>query len=154
MTVAQKAQFLEKPLTRWLEMLGVFGFCRTAAATRPSLSSSVPHLGSKWVELKWSLLASTEHSCSKVLLYLFPSLWTLHMTLWSPERPWFLSSHGPIGKIIHNSIWWFFFKFYFIFKLYIIVLVLPNIKMNPPQVYMWGINFDIKQQVTFQMGDF
>ena len=25
-----------------------------------------------------------------------------------------------------------FFKFYFIFKLYIIVLVLPNIKMNPP----------------------
>ena len=30
----------------------------------------------------------------------------------------------------------FFFKFYFIFKLYITVLVLPNIKMNPPQVYM------------------
>ena len=29
-----------------------------------------------------------------------------------------------------------FLKFYFIFKLYIIVLVLPNIKMNPPQVYM------------------
>ena len=26
--------------------------------------------------------------------------------------------------------------FYFIFKLYIIVLVLPNIKMNPPQVYI------------------
>ena len=30
----------------------------------------------------------------------------------------------------------FAFKFYFIFKLYKIVLVLPNIKMNPPQVYM------------------
>ena len=30
----------------------------------------------------------------------------------------------------------FFFLFYFIFKLYIIVLVLPNIKMNPPQVYL------------------
>ena len=29
-----------------------------------------------------------------------------------------------------------FFFFYFIFKLYITVLVLPNIKMNPPQVYM------------------
>ena len=28
------------------------------------------------------------------------------------------------------------FFFYFIFKLYIIVLVLPNIKMNPPQVYV------------------
>ena len=33
----------------------------------------------------------------------------------------------------------FFFKSYFIFKLYIIVLVLPNIKMNPPQVYMCSI---------------
>ena len=30
----------------------------------------------------------------------------------------------------------FFKKFYFVFKLYIIVLVLPNIKMNPPQGYM------------------
>ena len=29
-----------------------------------------------------------------------------------------------------------FFLIYFIFKLYKIVLVLPNIKMNPPQVYM------------------
>ena len=29
-----------------------------------------------------------------------------------------------------------FFFFNFIFKLYITVLVLPNIKMNPPQVYM------------------
>ena len=27
-----------------------------------------------------------------------------------------------------------FFKFYFIFKLYITVFVLPNIKMNLPQV--------------------
>ena len=32
----------------------------------------------------------------------------------------------------------FFFFFYFIFKLYITVLDLPNIKMNPPQVYMCG----------------
>ena len=31
----------------------------------------------------------------------------------------------------------YLFKFYFIFKLYITVLVLLNIKMNPPQVYMW-----------------
>ena len=34
------------------------------------------------------------------------------------------------------TIVYFFFLFYFIFKLYITVLVLPNIKMNPPQVYM------------------
>ena len=32
-----------------------------------------------------------------------------------------------------------FFKFYFIFKIYIIVLVFPNIKMNMPQVYLWYI---------------
>ena len=30
----------------------------------------------------------------------------------------------------------FFFKFYFILKFYNIVLVLPNIEMNPPQVYL------------------
>ena len=35
-------------------------------------------------------------------------------------------------------LFFFFFFFNFIFKLYIIVLVLPNIKMNPPQVYMFS----------------
>ena len=34
--------------------------------------------------------------------------------------------------------------FFFIFKLYIIVLVLPNIKMNPPQVY-------IMQNISWEM---
>ena len=33
-------------------------------------------------------------------------------------------------------IYLFIFKFYFIFKLHSIVLVLPNIEMNLPQVYM------------------
>ena len=43
------------------------------------------------------------------------------------------------GNIVTNSIkTLFFFKFYFIFKLYIIVLVLPNIKMNPPQDFKNG----------------
>ena len=39
---------------------------------------------------------------------------------------------------IQYNIWWCysFFLFYFIFKLYNIVLVLPNIEMNRPQVYM------------------
>ena len=42
------------------------------------------------------------------------------------------------SEIHYQTIWvcFFFFKFYFIFKLYNIVLVLPNIKMNLPQVYM------------------
>ena len=43
------------------------------------------------------------------------------------------------------SIWkQFFFFFNFIFKLYITVLVLPNIKMNPPQVYMCGNSFNVE----------
>ena len=40
------------------------------------------------------------------------------------------------GYLNHSSLRLSFFLFYFIFKLYIIVLVLSNIKMNPPQVYM------------------
>ena len=51
----------------------------------------------------------------------------------------FSSSFMVLGltfkSLIHCG-WVFFFKFYLIFKPYIIVLVLPNIKMNPPQVYM------------------
>ena len=35
----------------------------------------------------------------------------------------------------HRCIEQSFFNFFFIFKLYNIVLVLPNIKMNLPQVY-------------------
>ena len=39
-----------------------------------------------------------------------------------------------VGKVM--SLLFILFIFNFIFKLYIIVLVLPNIKMNPLQVYM------------------
>ena len=37
-----------------------------------------------------------------------------------------------------------FFKFYFIFKLYITVLDLPNIKMNPPQVHLLKLDLYIR----------
>ena len=43
---------------------------------------------------------------------------------------------GADSAVLADFWRFFFFKFYFIFKLYITVLVLPNIKMNPPQVYM------------------
>ena len=43
--------------------------------------------------------------------------------------------HNEVS-FFNNFILFIFFKFYFIFKLYIIVLVLPNIKMNLPQAYM------------------
>jgi len=44
--------------------------------------------------------------------------------------------------VLSFQLWEFIMKFiytiyyYFIFKLYNIVLVLPNIEMNPPQVYL------------------
>ena len=47
--------------------------------------------------------------------------------------------HERVLTVIFFFFWLshnFFFFFNFIFKLYIIVLVLPNIKMNPPQVCM------------------
>ena len=48
--------------------------------------------------------------------------------------------HFCLPELLLHFILFFFvvvvLQFYFIFKLYIIVLVLPNIKMNPPQVYM------------------
>ena len=46
----------------------------------------------------------------------------------------------------------FFFKFYFIFKLYIIVLVLRNIKMNPPQVYMRSPPWTLPPPHTIPLG--
>ena len=51
-----------------------------------------------------------------------------------------VSVRAAVGSLIHffffSSVTLFFFNFILFFKLYIIVLVLPNIKMNPPQVYM------------------
>ena len=55
----------------------------------------------------------------------------------------YISPFGMRCPIPFPALYFIFFLFLFIylnfilfFKLYIIVLVLPNIKMNPPQVYM------------------
>ena len=42
--------------------------------------------------------------------------------------------------------------FHFIFKLYKIVLVLPNIKMNPPQVYMCSPSWNLLPPHTISLG--
>jgi len=49
---------------------------------------------------------------------------------------WLKNNSHTTSFFFNWSQYFFFFLFYFFFKLYIIVLVLPNIKMNPPQVYM------------------
>ena len=46
----------------------------------------------------------------------------------------------------------FFILFYFFFKLYIIVLVLPNIKMNPPQVYMCSPSWTLLPPHSIPLG--
>ena len=68
----------------------------------------------------------------KDLKYMYISTCTIALTL-------FFHSISHTLTDAHMYIWVicfvFFFKFYFIFKLYNIVLVLPNIEMNLPQVY-------------------
>ena len=49
---------------------------------------------------------------------------------------WDLPFFAFIFLFFQNGISFIIIFFYFIFKLYKIVLVLPNITMNPPQVYM------------------
>ena len=58
----------------------------------------------------------------------------LHHTAgqWGAKKPF---SNSQSNTVSHNGQRLLFF-FNFIFKLYSIVLVLPNIEMNPPQVYM------------------
>ena len=59
----------------------------------------------------------------------FPALPTINIVT--------LGNIITLSKILFIFFFYFlFFKFYFIFKLNITVLDLPNIKMNPPQVYM------------------
>ena len=75
----------------------------------------------------------------------WPKYWSLSLSISpSDEHPgqisfrmdWLdlLAVQGTLKSLFFS--FFFFFKFYFIFKLYNIVLVLPNIEMNPPQVYM------------------
>ena len=45
-----------------------------------------------------------------------------------------------------------FFQFYFIFQHYNIVLVLPNIEMNPPQVYMCSPSWTLLPPHTLPLG--
>ena len=58
--------------------------------------------------------------------------------------------HPTISFWIINT-WscFFFFNLILFFKLYIVVLVLPNIKMNPPQVYMCFFAPVISREITY-----
>ena len=102
-----------------------------------SLFSYVPHLSGP---NPFSLFTLSSGSCARWLLLVFSQLLSNHHGRWKHLLDWALGARIHIwrpeiadGYDISFS---FFFKFYFIFKLYNIVLVLPNIEMNPPQLYL------------------
>ena len=64
-----------------------------------------------------------------------PFIRVLILLMWVPPS-WANYLARPHLQLRFGNSFLFFILFYFIFKLYIIVLVLPNIKMNQPQVYM------------------
>ena len=90
--------------------------------------------------LAWRILSITlqrvrwVHLCGSLnILWHCLSLWLEGKLTFS--SPVVTAEFSKFAGIL-NATLSFFFLFYFIFKFYIIVLVLPNIKMNPLQVYM------------------
>ena len=71
----------------------------------------------------------------------FPS--PRHISIWLPPGLAVLY----VNVFLCDFYLFIFFKFYFIFKLYIIVLVLPNIKMNPPQAYIGCLSVFFKSSI-------
>ena len=74
----------------------------------------------------WAVISLTSNSCT-----LKDTNLTKRLNKQGPKR-----RKAVIAFIFFLIFLNLFFKFYFIFKLYKIVLVLPNNKMNLPQVYM------------------
>ena len=64
------------------------------------------------------------------------SSWSMCQELYPLSTPIFFFFGHPVYFIL----FFWIYLFYFIFKLYIVVLVLPNIKMNPPHVHPWQIH--------------
>ena len=96
------------------------------------------------MSLSNAFINHTQWYIVRSLAYFCPSL------LFSLERSW---SHCLSNfSSLCFSVFLIFFKFYFIFKLYIIVLVLPNIKMNPPQVYMCSPSWTLLPPHSIPLG--
>ena len=85
-------------------------------------SALAPSIQYHALNLDWRLV-------SYMILYVFQC----H----SPNHPTLSLSHRVQKTVLYISVSFAgLLFFYFIFKLYNIVLVLPNIEMNPPHVYM------------------
>ena len=91
-------------------------------------------------KVMWEDRITRDHGRAKPLGFLF-QMWAGYVQCLPLERKvntdigrcWCSRKRFPQSLVIFFSV---FFFFNIIFKIYIIVLVLPNIKMNPSQVYM------------------
>jgi len=106
-------------------------------STRVFSSESVLHI--RWPE-NWTFSFSIGLPNEFSGLIFFRTEWVDLLAVQGTLKS-ILLHHTSKASILWPSVLFFFFnvlfhflKFYFIFKLYIIVLVLPNIKMNPPQI--------------------
>ena len=97
--------------------------------------SRVWFFATPWIAARQVSLSITNSRSSLRLMSIESVMPSSHLILCRP-----LLLLPPIPPSIRV---FFFFKFYFIFKLYKIVLVLPNIKMNPPQVYMCSPSWNL-----------
>ena len=123
----------------WLDLLAVQGTLKSLLQHHSSKTSVLWHSAFFIVQLSHpymttgkTIALTRQTFVGKVISLLFNMLSRLVIT--------FL----PMSKHLLFFFIFIFFKFYFIFKLYITVLVLPNIKMNPPQVYIlffWHLLF-------------
>ena len=117
--------------------------CCSIANSRPTLcdpmdcstpGSSVHRITQARI-LEWVAISFSRGSSWRGTGSTFPALAGQFFTTAPLGKP--LISYTPTVVVQSLSLFFFFFALIdFIFKLYIIVLVLPNIKMNPPQVYM------------------
>ena len=115
-----------------------------------------------WLPAFWSCAFSWSNSFSlsmfksspkKTITFLFqPVNCHLSFVITLFIFPWFLEFMVVANSPKSFPLLFIFFKFYFIFKLYIIVLVLPNIKMNPPQVYMCSPSWTLLPPHTIALG--
>ena len=96
-------------------------FARSENLSKPT----IPGLSWIWQMIKYSPTASGNSTYCTIAGCKFP-----------PCDFWPVNIGQKFQSLIHSFILSEKYFFYFIFEFYIIVLVLPNIKMNPPQVYM------------------
>ena len=111
-----------------------------------SISPSNEYLGPISIRIDWldlfavqgTLKSLLQHHYSKASILRHSAFFIVQLShpYMTTRKTIALTRKTFVGKVKSLLFIFFIFNFILFFKLYIIVLVLPNIKMNPPQVYM------------------